>query len=132
LLTTRAECDQVLDSLTAELAGYENRETNLNYADTKDARSQVNKAGRLAGINAEIASYTSILATPDITPTLRAQNTSKLRRANDKRDNLTDPGAARNTTLFLEDVDAEQVDSQVVVLSNAKTLVTNHRATLAA
>jgi hypothetical protein len=133
VLTTRAECDEVLAGLEAELDGYAVRTTNLEYADRRTDRTQADAEGRLAGVEAEIAAYTAILAAPGITPALRKQNETKLRRANDRRDNLTDSGSARSAAArLLAAVDAEQVAAQVAVLTEAKTAVTAHRNTLSA
>ena len=133
LLTTRAECDEVLDDLAAELDGYQQRTSSLEYADRRTTRSQAETTAQLAGINAEIAAHTAILASPDITASLRKQSETKLRRANDRRDNLTDTGSARSgSARFLAEVDAEQVTAQVAVLTNAQSQVTTHKATLPA
>lgn len=133
MLTTRAECDEVLDDLNAELDGYQQRTSNLGFAGRQADRTQADVSGQLAGVNAEIAAYTAILAAPDLTPTLRRQSESKLRKANDRKDNLGDRGSARSATArFLANVDAEQVTAQVAVLTNAKNQVTAHRATLPA
>ncbi|MBO0356498.1 hypothetical protein J0X19_00945 [Hymenobacter sp. BT186] len=133
VLTTRAECDEVLDDLAAELDGYQQRTSNLEFADRRTSRSQADAAGQLAGVEAEIAAYTAILASPDITATMRKQNETKLRRANDRRDNLTDTGSSRSAaSRLLAAVDTQQVQAQVDVLTEAQTQVTTHRATLPA
>lgn len=133
LLTTRAECDEALDDLAAELDGYQQRTSNLDYADRRADRTQADVSGQVAGLDAEITAYTSILASPAITPSLRKLNETKLRRANDRRDNLLDRGSARSgPARFLASVDGEQVAAQVAVLTDAQKQVTNHRATLAA
>ena len=132
-LTTRAECDEALAELNAELDGYAVRNTNLEYADRRAERTEADADGRLASVEAEIAAYTAILAAPGITPALRKQNETKLRRANDRKDNLTDRGSARTgVARLLAAVDAEQIAAQVAVLTQAKDEVTAHRATLPA
>ena len=131
LLTTKAECDTVLADLAAELDTYQHRDTNLDYQDRQSTRVQDDVTARLAGVNAEIAAYAAILATPNLTAALRKQNESKLRRANDRKDNLSERGEARTgAAAFLADVDAEQVAAQVQVLTTTKDQVTAHRATL--
>jgi hypothetical protein len=133
LLTTKAECDTAFTDLAAELDTYQVRDTNLDFADRQSARVKDDVAARLAGVDAEIAAYTAILATPNLTATLRKQNESKLRRANDRKDNLTERGTARTgAAAFLAAVDAAQVAAQVQVLTDAKAQVTAHKATLAA
>ena len=133
LLTTRAECDTVLADLAAELDTYQQRDSNLDFADRRSARVQDDVTARLAGVDAEIAAYTAILATPNLTAALRQQNESKLRRANDRKDNLTERGSARTgAAAFLADVDAAQVAAQVATLTDAQAQVTTRRAALPA
>lgn len=131
LLTTRAECDEALADLTGELDGYQQRTSNLDFADRRTERTQADVDGRLAGVEAEIAAYDAMLAAPNLTPTLRRQTESKLRRANDRRDNLNDRGGSRSgVSRLLSEVDADQVAAQVQVLTDAMAQVTAHKATL--
>lgn len=131
LLTTKAECDTVLADLAAELDTYQQRDSNLGYQDRQSARTKDEVAALLAGVNAEIAAYTGILATPNLTASLRKKNESLLRKANDRKDNLTERGTARaGAAAFLADVDADQIAAQVTVLTGAQTQVTAHKATL--
>ena len=133
LLTTRAECDEVLADLAAELDGYDNRDTNLAYADRRTTRTADEVTGLLAGVNAEIASFTATLAQAGIPAKLRKATQSKLRKANDRKDNLTERGEGRTgAAAFLANVDSDQIDAQVRVLTNAQTIVTAHKDTLPA
>ncbi|MDO7886663.1 hypothetical protein [Hymenobacter cheonanensis] len=133
LLTTRAECDDALTDLQAELDGYQHRTTNLGFAATQADRSTADVAARLAGVQAEIDSYTAMLNTPNVPAALRKQAESKLRRAHDRKDNLTERNSARTgAAAFLANVDAEQVAAQVGTLTAAQAAVTTHRATLPA
>ncbi len=132
-LTTRAECDTALTALAAELDTYQHRDSNLDYADRQGTRTKDDVTARLAGVNAEIAAYTAILATPNLTDALRKQNESKLRKANDRKDNLAERSEARaGAPAFLASVDAEQNAAQVSVLAAAQAQVTAHQATLPA
>ena len=131
LLTTKAECDTVLADLAAELDTYQQRDSTLDYQDRQSTRTKDEVTARLAGVNAEITAYTAILAMPNLTATLRKQNESKLRRANDRRDNLDERGTARaGASAFLAAVDAEQVAAQVALLTGAQTQVTTRKAAL--
>ena len=131
LLTTKAECDTVLADLAAELDTYQQRDSTLGYQDRQTTRTQEDVTARLAGVNAEITAYTAILATPSLPEAMRKQNESKLRKANDRKDNLTERGTARaGAAAFLADVDATQVDAQVTVLTGAQTEVTARKAAL--
>ena len=133
LLTTKAECDTVLADLAAELDTYQQRDSTLDYQDRQSARTKDDVTARLAGVTAEIAAYTAILATPNLTEALRKQNESKLRKANDRKDNLSERGEARTgAAAFLAAVDADQVAAQVAVLTGAETQVTTRKAALPA
>lgn len=133
LLTTRLECNDVLTDLANELDTYAHRNDNLDYADRQSVLVKTDVTAQLAGVNAEIAGYTGILALTGITPALRKTNESKLRRANDRKENLAERGSARaGAAAFLANVDAEQVAAQVATLTGAQTAVTTHKATLPA
>ncbi|OON67769.1 hypothetical protein B0919_16370 [Hymenobacter sp. CRA2] len=133
MLTTRAECDEALDSLAAELDSYQQRDSNLDFQGRQADRSAADVAGRLAGVNAEIASYTATLAQADLPASLRKQMESKLRKANDRKDNLAERGQARSgSAAFLASVDAEQNAAQVTVLTDAQAQVAARKAALPA
>jgi hypothetical protein len=133
LLTTKAECDIVLDDVAAELDTYQQRDSTGNYQDRQATRAQSAVTALLAGVNAEITAYTNILATPGLTNQLRRLNQSKLRRANDRLENLTERTTARTgPAAFLGELDDEQVDAQVAVLTRAQSEVTDYKATLPA
>ncbi|MBO2008139.1 hypothetical protein [Hymenobacter negativus] len=132
-LTTRAECDEALESLEAELDTYQHRDDSLDYADRQAGRTSTSVTAQLAGVNAEIAGLEAMLAVPGLTAAQQRTTSGKLRRANDRKDNLTERGQARTGAVaFLADVDTEQVNAQVTVLTNAQTLVTAHKPTLPA
>jgi hypothetical protein len=131
LLTTKAECDEAFASLAAELDTYAQRDSNLDFADRQADRASTGAAAQLAGVTAEIAGLTAMLAVPGLSPAQRRTTESKLRRANDRKDNLTERGQARTgAAAFLAEVDAEQVAAQVATLTQAQAAVTAHRATL--
>lgn len=131
LLTTKAECDDALADLQAELDGYQHRSGNLSFAATQAGRSTADVTARLAGVQAEIDSYTAMLNVPNMPAALKKQTESKLRRATDRKDNLTERGEARTgAAAFLAAVDAEQVAAQVATLTSAQAAVSTHKATL--
>jgi hypothetical protein len=131
LLTTQAECDTAQAGLAAELDTYQVRDTNLDYRDRQSTRTKDDVAAQLAGADAEVAAYTAILAMPNITDTMRKLNESKLRRTNDRRDNLTERGEARTgAPAFLADVDAAQNAAQVALLTDAQAQVSTRKAAL--
>ncbi|MGY3087338.1 prophage DNA circulation protein [Hymenobacter sp. UYAg731] len=132
-LTTRAECDEALTGLTAELATYQHRDSNLSYADGLAETRATTTAARLAKATDDVAHYTTESARAGLTPAekLRAQNS--LITATAQRDRLTlATGAQTGSVAYLADVDADQIDAQIATLTAAQTAVTAHRATLAA
>lgn len=132
-LTTRPECDEAVESLEAELDSYQHQDNNISYGERQAGRSSADVQGRLIGVNAEIASYSATLAQADLPAKLRKQTESKLRRAHDRKDNLTERGEARTGALaFLATVDATQNEAQVTILRDAIDQVARHRATLPA
>lgn len=133
LLTTKAECDEALTELTAELEAYTHRTDNLDYADRQADRTQGDVSARLAGVQAEIDSYTAMLKVPGLSAALKKQTESKLRRATDRKDNLSERGSARTgAAAFLAAVDAEQLAAQVATLSAAQQAVATRKAALPA
>ncbi|WP_223649204.1 hypothetical protein [Hymenobacter psoromatis] len=133
LLTTQAECDEALADLAAELETYQHRNDNLDYAASQAGRTLGDVTARLAGVQAEIDSYTAMLNVPNMLASLRKQTESRLRRANDRKDNLAERGQARTgSAAFLAAVDAEQVAAQVATLTSAQQAVTTRKAALPA
>jgi len=133
LLTTKAECDEALDDLQAELAGYQHRTVNLDFTAAQADRSTADVTARLAGVQAENDSYTAMLNVPNMPTALKRQTESKLRRANDRKDNLNDRDQAHTgAAAFLAAVDAEQIAAQVATLTSAQAAVTTRKAALPA
>ncbi|WP_400191163.1 hypothetical protein [Hymenobacter sp. B81] len=132
-LTTRPECEEVVSSLEAELAGYQIQTNNLGLSETRSAHSDASRAKRLADVEADIEFYGYGLAKPDLSPERREEYEIKLRKANDLRDNLTDRrGSQKPAQRVLAAVNAEQSAAQVTVLNNALALVRNRRDSLPA
>ena len=76
-------------------------------------------------MQAEIDSYTAMLNVPGLSTVLRKQTESKLRRATDRKDNLSERGSTRaGSAAFLAAVDSAQLDAQVAVFSDAVAQVT--------
>jgi hypothetical protein len=119
-LTTKAECDEALASLTAELDGYQQRDSRLAYQDRQTDRTSTGLTGQLAGVNGEIAGLQAALATPGLPANMRKQYENKLRRANDYKDNLNERSSTRTgSAAVLTAVDNAQLDAQVAILTDA-------------
>lgn len=133
LLTTKAECDEALASLTAELDSYQQRDSNLAFQDRQTDRTSTEVTGQLAGVIGEIAGLQAALATPGLPANQRKQYENKLRRANDRKDNLTERGGVRTGSLaFLAAVDNAQLDAQVAILNDAIAQATAQKGKLPA
>ncbi|AWM31605.1 hypothetical protein DDQ68_01645 [Hymenobacter nivis] len=131
MLTTKADCDEALAGLAAELETYQHRNDNLDYAAGQADRSLGDVTARLAGVQAEIDSYTAMLNVPNMPASLKKQTESRLRRAHDRKDNLSERTQARTgSPAFLAAVDAEQVAAQVATLTGAQQAVATRKAAL--
>lgn len=133
LLTTHVECDEATGELEAKVDGLQVKDALLDYADRQGERTENKIEGTLAGVDAEIASYTATLAQPGIPAKLRKLTQSKLRRANDRRDNLLERGEARTgSAAFLAGVDADRITALVQLYTDAIAAVAARRAALPA
>lgn len=133
LLTTQAECDEVITDIDGELDAYQNDAFDDRRDDRRDGRTATKASNQLAILDNRIASYNATLALPNLDATTRRTTKSQLLTANYQKDRLTGRAGARTGAVaFLEEVDEEQVDGNVAVLTNAKALVVAHRAPLSA
>ncbi|MCI1189229.1 hypothetical protein MON38_17530 [Hymenobacter sp. DH14] len=117
LLTTKAECDQALDSLTKEKATYAYRDYTQTYADGRATERATTVAAQLAKATDDVAHYTTEAARTGLTPVeLRAAKRALI-AATSRRDNLTlSSETTSGPTAYLADVDADQVDAQIATL----------------
>ena len=133
LLTTRAECDTALASLTKEKAAYERRDYNQTYADAQASDRATTTAAQLAKATADVAHYTAEAARPGLTEAELRTAKRALIAARSRRDNLELSGETTSgPSAYLADVDADQVDAQLATLDAAMQAVSARRATLPA
>lgn len=131
LLTTRAECDQALASLTKERDAYAHRDTNQTYADAQATDRAGTIATQLAKAQADVAHYTAEVARPGLSATELRTAKRALIAATSRRDNLAlSSETTSGPTAYLADVDADQVDAQIATLDAAIQAVTAHKNTL--
>lgn len=132
-LKTWADCDAATAGLNLELRTYEHRDYNLTYADENAAAQATTNAARLAKATADVARYTEDLARPGQTPAEKTRTQRALITATAQRDRYTlTSEALTGSSAYLADVDADQIDGQVAILTAAKAAVAAHRATLSA
>ena len=130
-LLTRADCDEVLDKNAIELAAYQHRNSNTDYADTVAGRTATSTATRLARATADVARYTADLARPGQTKAELLRIQGNLITATAQRDHLAlDTTGQTGSTAYLTELKADQVDGQIAFLTASTAAVTAHRATL--
>lgn len=131
LLTTKAECDQALDSLTKEKASYAYRDYTQTYADGRAADRATTVAAQLAKATDDVAHYTAEVARTGLTPAQKTAAQRALIAATARKGNLELSSAAvTGPTAYLADVDADQVDAQLGTLDAAIQAVTARKAAL--
>jgi len=133
LLTTRADCDTALASLTKEKAAYERRDYNQTYADTAATDRATTAAAQLAKAKDDVAHYTTEVARTGLTDAELRTAKRALIAARSRRDNLELSGETTSGPLaYLADVDADQVDAQLATLEAAMQAVGTRKAALPA
>lgn len=133
LLTTRAECDVALASLTQEKGSYVHRDTNRDYADTEADRRAKTRADQLAQAEKAVTYYTATAANLDLNDDDRFRAQNSLISATARRDKLKlSSKMATGPTAYLAEVDDDQIDGQIAVLDAAIQAVTAHKDTLPA
>ena len=133
LFTTRAECDEVLAGLAAELKTYQHRDSNISYVDDQAETRATTTAARLAKAIDDVAHYTAEAARTGLIAAEKFRAENSLIAAKTQRDRLTlATGTQTGSAAFLSEVDGDQIDAQIAVLTTTQTAVTNHKATLPA
>jgi hypothetical protein len=120
LLKTRAQCLAAKASLEAELDSYSNRDQNLAFHDRQATRSETSVASRLATATSQLAYATQELARPDLSDVDRKRYKAQQLTARHQKERLESQSEEEGgTSAFLADVDADQVDGQVTILTSA-------------
>ena len=120
LLKTRAQCVAAKASLEAELDSYTVRNTNLDFRDRQAERSETSVASRLATATSQLTYATQELARPDLSDVDRSRYKAQQLTARHQKERLESRAEEEGgTTAFLADVDADQVDGQVAILTSA-------------
>ena len=133
LLTTKAECEEALDSLTKEKATYAHRDYNQSYADGLATDRATTLTAQLGKATDDVTRYTADVARTGLTPVELRTAQRALIGAIARRDNLRlSTAAVSGPTAYLADVDADQVDAQVATLEKAIQAVTARKDALPA
>lgn len=130
LLRDRPACLAAKASLEAELDGYQNRDQNLAYQDRRNDRADASAATRLATAGRQVTYLSDQLARTDISAADRKRYQDQLLTANYQKARLENRTAeAGGADAFLAEVDNDQIDAQVVILTGAIAAVqTRHDA----
>lgn len=132
-LKDREQCLEAKASLEAELDGYQNRDQNLAYADRRESRAGASAASRLATATDRVNYLAEQLARPDLTAADRRRYDDQLLTANYQRARLENRAAdGGGAAAFLADVDSDQIDAQVALLTGAIAAVQTHHDALPA
>jgi hypothetical protein len=119
-LKDRAQCLEAKTSLEAELDGYQTRDAVNAYQDRQSSRADATATTRLAAATEKVAYLTQQLASPNLAPADRRRFEDQLLTASYQKSRLTNRTAdAGGAAAFLADVDVDQIDAQVAVLSAA-------------
>ena len=132
-LTTWAECDAAKTDVEFELKTFSYRDTGLDLAGERAARSQTSGAAALAKKDGEILIAQGQAAVAGLTPQQQedAEDAVELLQAQRKKIVKSNRVSA-GTDRFLATVDAAQVQGQVDVLTAALAGIAARRATLSA
>lgn len=119
-LKDRAQCLATQASLEAELDGYQNRDQNLAFQDRRAGRTDASVASQLASATDRVQYLAQQLARPDLSAADRRRYEDQQLTATYQQARLTNRSAdTGGSASFLADVDADQLDAQVAVLSGA-------------
>jgi hypothetical protein len=115
-----AQCNEAQAALEAELDGYQNRDQNQAFKDRQAGRTDATTASQLAKTTDQVAYLTQQLAGTSLSAADRTRYEDQLLTANYQKARLTRRAAsAGGAASFLADVDIDQVDAQVAVLTGA-------------
>lgn len=132
LLTSRPQCDAVLEDLQTELEDFLVRQTNYNHRDDRASDRAADNNSEITSVDRHIANLNRELA--DMTPDdkYRPRREAELRAAVKRRGDLGAQLATNPVMAFRLAVNARQVAVQIPELQQAIAEVTARRDTLAA
>lgn len=130
-LTSKAECDVALTSLTKEKGSYEHRDYNQSYADSQATDRATTLTAQLGKATDDVAHYTTEVARTGLTEAESRVAQRALIAATARRANLAlSTAAVSGPTAYLSDVDADQVVAQIATLDAAIQAVTARKVAL--
>lgn len=131
LLTTKADGDQALASLTKEKGTYEHRDYNQSYADGVATGRATTLTARLAKATDDVAHYIIEAARTGLIDGEKRATQRILITVTARQANLQlNSAAVSGPIAHLDDVDSDQVDVQIATLNAAIQVVTTRKAAL--
>jgi predicted nucleic acid-binding Zn-ribbon protein len=129
-LTTTAECDRLLDRANQEKSELEHEATGYQLDTTATERTTAQAQSDLTSVNAQITAFTAALAALPDGPEKDAM-ASKIRRLNDRKDNLEERLAKSGSAgLLLMQLRKGIAEAQLAELNTFITGVTARKAAL--
>jgi hypothetical protein len=124
LLTTEAECDQLISMSNDTKSDFQFAQTNLTKRNNDRLRSSAKLTATLATVSAQITAFTAARnAMPD-GPDKDAMN-SRLRRLNDRMENLEESrNKAGAVSLLDNELERKMIDAQITEIDDFLVAVT--------
>jgi hypothetical protein len=124
LLTTEAECDQLISTANDTKSDFQFAQTNLTKRNNDRLRSSAKLTATLATVSAQITAFTAARnAMPD-GPDKDAMN-SRLRRLNDRMENLEESrNKAGAVSLLDNELERNMIDAQITEIDDFLVAVT--------
>lgn len=124
LLTTEAECDQLISMSNDTKSDFQFAQTNLTKRNNDRLRSSAKLTATLATVSAQITAFTAARnAMPD-GPDKDAMN-SRLRRLNDRMENLEESrNKAGAVSLLDNELERNMIDAQITEIDDFLVAVT--------
>jgi len=131
LLTTVADCDNVLKVADEELRVLCKRLIDFDYQHENTSNAAIDLTSELTGLEAEIVFLTPLIAALPTGSDSRSKRETQLRRATDRRDELTDrQGARRAVALLSRELAYGQTQTHITETSSFVAAVKARKAAI--
>lgn len=132
LLTTVAECDQLINTANDTKSDLQFAQTNLTKRNNDRLRSSAKLTSTLATVGAQITAFTSARDAMPAGPDKDAM-ISRLRRLNDRMENLEESrNKAGAVALIDNELERSMIDGQIAVINDFLVAVTTRKEAIEA
>lgn len=129
-LTTVAQCDDVLAMAANKKSDFLYEQTGISRSSTGIERSNAKLSADLASVTAQLSGYTAALDVLTDEKS-RANMQSKIRKLNDRKENLEERVGKSGTSSILEnELDLMLLDKQIAEIELFMTAVTDRKSGL--